>query len=64
MALVRNRKYCTPKEYLIWLGIPPNRFSDLYLKLWVYEMRELWTKKSDIELLYDIKDKYSDVLLN
>lgn len=54
--------YLNARQYLKMMWLSSWRFSDLELKLWFYEMRELWSNKSDLEILYDIKNwKYEGI---
>lgn len=57
MASAWDDKSLTPRQYLQTMWLSDLRFSDLELKIWFYEMRELWSKKSSLEILYDIKQR-------
>lgn len=44
----------TIEEYVRWRNIPAIVLRPDILKKYLYEKRELWTKRDDVEIIYDI----------
>lgn len=44
-------------EYLRWYKLPLVELTDEFIQQYLYEKRYLWTKKNEIEIIYDIIQK-------